>query len=104
MPAFGHQSIIDLNEDCEGTDDLLKITGQSRWVKDKLLISAWLNVSINQLIGTNQKADAFWTRIHQYCEEDNPGVIKRRVLTMKKRWQRINEGAQRFGACYDEAE
>ncbi|XP_074327358.1 uncharacterized protein LOC141665275 [Apium graveolens] len=62
VPAFGHENIIDLNEDCEETDDLREITGQWRWVEDKLLISAWLNVSIDPLIG-----------------------------------------AQKFGACYDEA-
>ncbi|XP_074326918.1 uncharacterized protein LOC141664863 [Apium graveolens] len=43
-------------------------------------------------------------RIHQYCEKYNPWDIKRGVVTMKKRCQRINEGAQKFGACYDEAQ
>ena len=104
MPAFGHENIIDLNDDCEETEDFRVITGQWRWVEDKLLISAWLNVSIDPLISTDKKAEAFWERIHQYCEEDNPGVIKRGVVAMKKRWQRINEGAQKFGSCYDEAQ
>ncbi|XP_074367392.1 uncharacterized protein LOC141707871 [Apium graveolens] len=104
VSAFGHEKIIDLNDDCEETEDLREITGQWRWVEDKLLISAWLNVSIDPLVGTDQKAEAFWERIHKYCEEDNPGVIKRGVVAMKKRWQRINEGAQKFGACYDEAQ
>lgn len=103
VPAFGHENIIDLNEDCEETEEIRENIGQWKWVEDKLLISAWLNVSIDPLIGTDQKADAFWDRIHQYCEEDNPGVIKRGVMAMKKRWQRINEGAQKFGSCYDEA-
>ncbi|XP_074323390.1 glutathione S-transferase T3-like [Apium graveolens] len=89
---------------CEETDDLREITGQWKWVEDKLLISAWLNVSIDPVIGTDQKADEFWNQIHQYCEEDNSGVIKRGAVAMKKRWQRINEGAQKFGACYDEAQ
>ena len=61
-------------------------------------------MSIDPLIGTDKKTDAFWDRIRQYCEEDNPGVIKRGVMAMKKRWQRINEGAQKFGSCHDEAQ
>ena len=104
VPAFSHENIIDLNNDCEETKEVREAIGQWKWVEDKLLISAWLNVSIDPLIGTDQKADAFWDRIRQYCEEDNPGVIKRGVMAMKKRWQRINEGAQKFGSCHDEAQ
>ncbi|XP_074326620.1 glutathione S-transferase T3-like [Apium graveolens] len=85
------------------TEEVRETIGQWKWVEDKLLISAWLNVSIDPLVGTDQKADAFWDRIRQYCEEYNPGVIKRGVMAMKKRWQRINEGAQKFGSCHDEA-
>ncbi|KAL9667393.1 hypothetical protein QQ045_001750 [Rhodiola kirilowii] len=56
------------------------------------------------MIGTDQKGETFWERIHQYCEESIPGLIKRGVIAMKRRWQRINEGAQRYGSCYDQAE
>ena len=71
--------------------------------EDKLLISSWLNVSIDPLIGTDQKGEAIWDRIQNYCEESNLGLIKREVIAIKKRWQQINEGAQRYGACYEEA-
>ncbi|KAL8091739.1 hypothetical protein AgCh_034121 [Apium graveolens] len=85
------------------TEEVRETIGQWKWVEDKLLISAWLNVSLDALIGTDQKAEEFWDRIHQYCEEDNHGVMKRRVMAMKKRWQRINERAQKYGSRYDEA-
>ena len=55
------------------------------------------------MVGINQKDDAFWSRIHQYCKENNPGLIKRMTTAMKKRWHRINAGAQRFGGWYDKA-
>ena len=103
MPAFNNRNFIDLNDDFEETEEVREITGQWKWAEDKLLISAWLNVSIDPLVGTDQKADAFWDRIQQYCEEDNPGVIKRGAAAMRKRWQRINEGAQKFGSCYEDA-
>nr|XP_017225386.1 PREDICTED: glutathione S-transferase T3-like [Daucus carota subsp. sativus] len=104
VPAFANTNFVDLNDDYEENEDVRENTGHWTWVEDKLLISAWLNVSIDPLIGTDQKAEAFWDRIKQYCEEDNPGVIKRGVVAMRKRWQRINEGAQKFGSCYDEAQ
>ncbi|KAL8134882.1 hypothetical protein AgCh_009768 [Apium graveolens] len=66
--------------------------------------STWLNVSIDPLVGTDQKADAFWERIQQYCVDENPGVIKRGVVAIRKRWQRINEGAQKYGACFEKAQ
>ena len=58
---------------------------------------------MDPLVGTDQKGDAFWNRIHAYCEESNRGLIKRGVGAMKKRWHRINTGAQQFGGCYDQA-
>ncbi|XP_074378552.1 glutathione S-transferase T3-like [Apium graveolens] len=103
VPAFSNPNFINLNDDCEETEDVREITGQWKWVEDNLLISAWLNVSIDPLVGTDQKAEAFLERIHQYYEEDNPGVIKRGVIAMKKRWSRINDGAKKFGACYEKA-
>ncbi|XP_074376744.1 glutathione S-transferase T2-like [Apium graveolens] len=78
VPAFSHENIIDLNDDCEKTEEVREIIGQWKWVEDKFLISAWLNVSIDTLI--------------------------ERSYGNEKRWQRINEGTQKFGSCHDEAE
>ncbi|KAL9671417.1 hypothetical protein QQ045_008985 [Rhodiola kirilowii] len=61
-------------------------------------------MSTDPMIGTDQKGETFWELIHQYCEESIPELIKRGGIAMKKRWQRINEGAQRYGSCYDQAE
>ncbi|KAL9659290.1 hypothetical protein QQ045_024095 [Rhodiola kirilowii] len=104
VPAFSNPNFIDLNKDFEESEDVREVTSQWKWVEDKLLISAWLNVSIDPLVGTDQKGEVFWDRVHQYCEEDNPGVIKRGAHAMRKRWQRINEGAQKFGSCYEAAQ
>ncbi|KAL9664719.1 hypothetical protein QQ045_020125 [Rhodiola kirilowii] len=104
IPTFGGTNIIDLNDDHEEHEDTREVHGQWTWSEDHLLISAWLNVSTDPMIGTDQKGETFWERIHQYCEESIPGLIKRGVIAMKRRWQRINEGAQRYGSCYDQAE
>ncbi|XP_074322701.1 uncharacterized protein LOC141659676 [Apium graveolens] len=86
VPAFGNTNFVDLNDDCVEVEDVRESIGQWKWVEDKLLISAWLNESIDPLIGTDQKAEIFWERIKEYCEEDNPGVIKRGVVAMRKRY------------------
>ncbi|XP_074322891.1 glutathione S-transferase T3-like [Apium graveolens] len=90
--------------DCEEVEDIREVIGQWKWNEDKLLISAWLNLSIDPMIGTDQKGETFWERIREYCEESIPGLIKRGAIAMKKRWQRINEGAQRFGSCSEQDE
>ncbi|XP_074355717.1 glutathione S-transferase T3-like [Apium graveolens] len=84
VSAFGSENIIDLNDNYEETEDLREITGLWKWVEDKLLISAWLNVSIDPLVSTDQKDD--------------------RSCGNEKRWQRINDGAQKFGAYYDKVQ
>ena len=56
VPAFNNTNIIDLNDDCEESEDVREITGQWKWVEENLLISAWLNVSIDLLIGTDKKS------------------------------------------------
>ena len=38
--------------------------GQWKWDEDELLISAWLNVSTDPMIGTDQKGETFWERIN----------------------------------------
>ncbi|KAL9673101.1 hypothetical protein QQ045_029354 [Rhodiola kirilowii] len=102
--AFDAANIIDPNEDINDVDDTQGGATQWNWSEDKVLISAWLNVSIDPMVGTDKKSEAFWDRIRNYCEESNPGLIKRGTVAIKKRWQRINEGAQRYGSCYEQAE
>jgi hypothetical protein len=34
--------------------------------EDKLLVSAWLNVSLDPIQGTDQSKSTYWSRIHQY--------------------------------------
>lgn len=102
--TFDANNIIDLNDDVVEVKNKRDVIIQWKWSEDKLLISGWLNVSIDPITGADQKSETIWDRIHQYCEGDNPGLIKREAIAIKKRWQQINEGAQKYGACYEKAE
>ncbi|RYR38457.1 hypothetical protein Ahy_A09g043501 [Arachis hypogaea] len=42
-----------------------------QWKEDEMLISAWLNVSTDPMVGTDQKRKIFWSQIHNYCVEFN---------------------------------
>ncbi|XP_017221312.2 glutathione S-transferase T3-like [Daucus carota subsp. sativus] len=99
--TFNSREVIDLNDNSVEVEDIRENSVQWKWEEDKLLISAWLNVSIDPLTGTDQKGETFWERIRQYCEESDHGLIKRGVVAIRERWQRINEGAQKYGACFE---
>ncbi|MED6179400.1 hypothetical protein PIB30_000512 [Stylosanthes scabra] len=71
--------VIDLNN-----DEVEEIPQENvhywTWKEDEIHIGAWLNVSTDHVVGTDQKGDTFWNRIHNYCEGYNP-TMKRGVAT-----------------------
>ena len=82
--GFDANNIVDLNDDVIEVENMREGITQWKWSEDKLLISAWLNVSTDPITGADQKSEAFWDRIRKYCEESNPGLIKRGVIAIKK--------------------
>ena len=51
--GFNSREVIDLNDNSVEVEDIRESGVQWKWEEDKLLISAWLNVSIDPLIGTD---------------------------------------------------
>ncbi|XP_057747348.1 glutathione S-transferase T3-like [Arachis stenosperma] len=92
---------IDLNDD--DIEDRRQDSIQHwHWEEDEMLISAWLNVSIDPVVGTDQKGETFWSRIHSYCVEFCTDMT-RGVVACKKRWYKINKAVAQFAGCYDQA-
>ncbi|MED6220622.1 hypothetical protein PIB30_046520 [Stylosanthes scabra] len=81
---------IDLNN-----DEIEEISQENihylKWEKDEILI-----------IGTDQKGETFWNRIHNYNKEYDP-TMKRVVGATEKRWHKINKAVAQFAGCYDQA-
>ncbi|CAA7027264.1 unnamed protein product [Microthlaspi erraticum] len=80
---------------------------RTRWTvpEDKALISAWLNTSKDAVTATDQKGVAFWKRVTTYYAECEAvkNMAPRKSNNCKQRWQKINEGCQRFCGCFEEA-
>ncbi|RYR26666.1 hypothetical protein Ahy_B02g060945 [Arachis hypogaea] len=92
---------IDLNDD--DIEDRRQDNIQHwHWKEDEMLISAWLNVSTDPIVGTDQKGEIFWSRIHSYCVEFCSDMT-RGVVACKKRWYKINKVVAQFACCYDQA-
>ncbi|XP_015971154.1 glutathione S-transferase T3-like [Arachis duranensis] len=91
---------IDLNDDIE--DRRQDSIQHWHWKEDEMLISAWLNVSTDPVVGTDQKRKTFWSRIHSYCVEFCTDMTKG-VVACKKLWYKINKAVAQFVGCYDQA-
>ncbi|KAK9993907.1 hypothetical protein SO802_023610 [Lithocarpus litseifolius] len=64
--------------------------------EDTLLVSAWLNISIDAMQGTEQKAKKFWQKIWQYFCENNTYETTRSARSLQSRWGNISRETSRF--------
>ena len=64
--------------------------------EDNLLISAWLNISMDVVQGTDQKLEKLWEKIWQYFCENNTYGITRSASSLQSWWGNINRETGRF--------
>ena len=94
-------------EDDDEEDGVRKAGNRGKtWFQeeDKLLIDAWMNVSMCILKGANQRKNAYWCRIHKdYTErrsyaphEDLPD---RNAKSVESRWGVISSLTTKFHTC-----
>ena len=103
MPWEQNQSMDD-NE----VEEIPRTEGESRSKKgcrtknfsmheDNVLISAWLNVSTDPIVGTNQGRETCWGRMKEYYdmhkEEHMPDRPRR---SLQARWQEIQKQVSKF--------
>lgn len=73
--------------------------------EDEALCLAWLDVSQDPIVSTNQKAETLYDRIHQkfaeICREKNLAVDPelRGIKGIKSRWSIVNKGVSKFAGC-----
>ena len=71
-------------------------TSKTRWCdnftieEDKLLVSAWLNTSLDAVHRNEQKHEAFYERIAAYFEEYKEFDSERSTNSLSNRWSTIN--------------
>ncbi|KAF5446120.1 hypothetical protein F2P56_031773 [Juglans regia] len=73
--------------------------------EDNLLVSAWLNISIDAIKGTDQKSTQMWERIsefyHEYKKQNN---VNRSVVSLMNRWSSIQKCTNKFCAFLAQVE
>ncbi|EEC73125.1 hypothetical protein OsI_07135 [Oryza sativa Indica Group] len=63
---------------------------------DKILVSAWLHVSLDPVLGTNQTRAAYWTRIYEHFYKTSKSTPDRSQNSLMHRWKTIQENVNKF--------
>ena len=66
--------------------------------EDKLLVAAWLNVSIDPVRGVNQTRGAFWKRISYFFHSNKEFPSDRSQSSLIHHWSTIQECVNKFCA------
>ncbi|KAL6541508.1 hypothetical protein OROGR_010994 [Orobanche gracilis] len=73
--------------------------------EDKLLVSAWLNTSLDSINGNNMKGDRFWGRIEKYYIEGKVEDWQLRTRSsLTHRWGVIQKAVNKFCGFLNQVE
>ncbi|GAA0165064.1 hypothetical protein LIER_20560 [Lithospermum erythrorhizon] len=73
--------------------------------EDKLLLSAWLNISLDSITGTNMKSGEFWKKVENYfIEGKEPDWPQRSPISLSHRWSNIQHVVNKFCGCLSHIE
>ncbi|KAH7858476.1 hypothetical protein Vadar_024251 [Vaccinium darrowii] len=74
--------------------------------EDKLIVSAYLNVSLDAVQGTDQKQKTYWRRVWEFFQENKPKsfVSERNENSLMNRWSVVQLGVNKFCGCVAQVE
>ena len=72
--------------------------------EDKFIVSAWLNMSKDAIIGNEQQGGAFYQRILQYLELHGGNHEERSQSSIKRHWTDIDAKCSKFIIFYSQIE
>jgi hypothetical protein len=67
--------------------------------EDEVLVSAWLNISLDPVVGKDQKGGRYWSRICDYFHEHKTCSSKRTINSLMHRWETIQKSVNKFCGC-----
>ncbi|TVU34389.1 hypothetical protein EJB05_16221, partial [Eragrostis curvula] len=71
----------------------------SKEEEDILLVSAWLNVSMDAIQGVEQPQGKYWARIHEYFHEHKTFESNRTESSLMNRWSGLQHDVNVFCGC-----
>uniref|UniRef100_A0A5B7BBJ1 Glutathione S-transferase T3-like n=1 Tax=Davidia involucrata TaxID=16924 RepID=A0A5B7BBJ1_DAVIN len=73
----------------ESTTKKTQRSGNFRNEEDMLLVSAWLNISLDAVQGNEQKSKKYWERIWEYFHKYKKFTSERSPNSLMHRWSAI---------------
>nr|XP_034601007.1 glutathione S-transferase T3-like [Setaria viridis] len=72
--------------------------------EDEVLVSGWLNVSLDPVVGKDQKGAKYWSRIYEYFNEHKTCPSTRTMNSLMHRWETIQKAVNKFCGCLSRIE
>nr|TKW38516.1 hypothetical protein SEVIR_1G120100v2 [Setaria viridis] len=72
--------------------------------EDEVLVSGWLNVSLDPVVGKDQKGAKYWSRIYEYFNEHKTCPSMRTMNSLMHRWETIQKCVNKFCGCLSRIE
>lgn len=83
--------------DMSTKDTRISRGGNFSAAEDIVLVSAWLNTSLDAIHSTDQKSKTFWSRIATYyAENTRPKYALRSDRSLINRWSAIQQAVNKF--------
>ncbi|XP_015689098.2 uncharacterized protein LOC102708776 isoform X1 [Oryza brachyantha] len=101
LPPPSHTSNDDVPRASKGSQ---KRTKNFRDDEDRLLVSAWLNIGMDPIQGSDQPLGAYWRRIHQYFHANKTFDSDRTQGPLMNRWGVIQHDVNLFCGCLSKIE
>ena len=67
--------------------------------KDKLLVAAWLNISVDAINSNEQTQNTFRKKVWEYFMQYNTSGTTCTIVSLISRWGAINEKTNKFAGC-----
>ena len=72
--------------------------------EDLLIVSAWLNTSMDPIVGSQQKQNVFWDKIYEYFKKEKTSCTSRNANSLMHRWSTIQLKTNKFCGCLAQIE
>jgi hypothetical protein len=70
--------------------------------EDEVLVSGWLNISLDPIVGKDQKGGRYWSRISEYFHTHSQ--TQRTIGSLTHRWETIQKCVNKFCGCLSRIE
>ncbi|GMP24979.1 hypothetical protein CsSME_00047016 [Camellia sinensis var. sinensis] len=103
-PQQESQSLSFSPESITQTTKISQRKGNFTEEEDMMLISSWLNISLDPIRGNEQKSKAYWLRVWENYNKYKTFDSERTQTSLMNRWSTIQLATNKFCGCFAQVE